>query len=237
MLMFLAGIVGIGVTHEVVWLATSKEPLAVSGLRGAYRTMSTNHLKQLGISAHSFHDIEKRLPAGATFDAQGRALHGWQTYLLPYVEQGDTFKKIDLAIPWNHPANAPTMYFNIQLFTNPAVYQPDSKDFAPSHYAGNVHVLGATPLKLNEIADGTTNTILAGEVAQNLKPWGMPMNCRDPAAGLHGPTGFGHPHGKQVQFLFADGSVRSLRGDISPGVLKALATPRGGEQIVHSDFD
>jgi prepilin-type processing-associated H-X9-DG protein len=153
------------------------------------------------------------------------------------VEQGDTFKKIDLAIPWNHPANAPTMYFNIQLFTNPAVYQPDSKDFAPSHYAGNVHVLGATPLKLNEIADGTTNTILAGEVAQNLKPWGMPMNCRDPAAGLHGPTGFGHPHGKQVQFLFADGSVRSLRGDISPGVLKALATPRGGEQIVQSDFD
>jgi hypothetical protein len=37
-------------------------------------------------------------------------------------------------------------------------------------------------------------------------------------------------------FAMADGSVRTLKADISPSVLKALSTPRGGEKIDVADF-
>ena len=36
---------------------------------------------------------------------------------------------------------------------------------------------------LRDITDGTSNTMMAGEVAVGFKPWGDPSNVRDPAAG------------------------------------------------------
>jgi len=231
MLMFLAGIVGIGITHEVVWLATTKEPLG-SRFPAAYQMQSRNNLKMLGLGAHSYHDVHKRtLPAGGTFDANGRAMHGWQTMLLPYVDGDAIFKKVDFTVPWNDARNAAAIQSEVSVFMNPAIFGSPPKGFAPSHYAGNVQVLRAAPMNINDITDGTSNTLMMGEVAQDFKPWAMPMNCRDPANGLNRPDGFGHPYGKHVQLLFVDGTVRVIRPDISPTVLKALATPRGGEKF------
>ena len=36
--------------------------------------------------------------------------------------------------------------------------------------------------------------------------------------------------------LFTDGSVQSLHAGIDPAVLKALATPAGGEAVDRGDF-
>jgi prepilin-type N-terminal cleavage/methylation domain-containing protein len=237
MLLFLAGIVGIGITHEVVWLATSNEPLGTSRRPAAHSTHSVNNLKQIGLALHGFHDFDLRFPAGATFDAHGRAMHGWQTMILPYVEQGPLFANINLQQPWNGPDNVALMKTQIHVFQHPAVAQTEDNAYALSHYAGNVHVLGVKGMTQKDITDGTSNTLLSGEVAQQFKPWGMPMNCRDPGVGLNRPDGFANPQSKPVAFLFADGTVRRLRADISPTVLKALATPRGGEKIAAGDLD
>jgi hypothetical protein len=63
------------------------------------------------------------------------------------------------------------------------------------------------------------------------------MNCRDPAVGLNQPHGFANPRKGHVAVTFGDGTVRTIRADISPEVLKALATPRGGEKIDDADLD
>jgi prepilin-type processing-associated H-X9-DG protein len=75
------------------------------------------------------------------------------------------------------------------------------------------------------MVNGTSNTILIGEVAGNPKPWGYPTNWRDPLLGVNRtPDGFGHPAGgRGVQFAFADGSVRTFADDTSPEVLAPLA--------------
>ena len=80
--------------------------------------------------------------------------------------------------------------------------------FALSHFAANQHVMGPNRgLKLKDITDGTSQTLLVGEVNSLLQPWGAPTNYRDPMRGLNkDPRGFGgdnDPGG--VMFIFADG--------------------------------
>jgi hypothetical protein len=81
--------------------------------------------------------------------------------------------------------------------------------------------------------DGTSNTILAGEAWAAYKPWGHPRSWRDPAAGIRTtPDTFGSPmRSDQAQFLMADGSVRTVNRKVGLDVLKALATPDGGEDL------
>ena len=88
------------------------------------------------------------------------------------------------------------------------------------------------------IADGTSNTILAGEAAGNFKPWGNPENRRDPSNGIQaGPDSYGSPGSPGAVFLFCDGSVRYLSKAVNPDVLKAFATPAGGEIITQGGTD
>ena len=88
-------------------------------------------------------------------------------------------------------------------------------------------------VRLRDIVDGTSNTIIVGEVTTGLKSWGDPTNLRDPADGLgNTPQQFGlrrRPAGEGAQFLMTDGAVRFISTEVDPEVLKALSTPDGGE--------
>src|SRR5262249_45237366 len=118
--------------------------------------------------------------------------------------------------------------------------QQDREGFYLIHYAANIRVMGGdTPRSFKDITDGVSNTILAGEVADNLKPWGYPANWRDPALGINkSADGFGGPWKTRrgVQFIFVDGSWHFIKEDIDPATLKALSTPDGGESVKFEDY-
>jgi hypothetical protein len=107
--MFLAGISMIGITHQVVWMATSPESLWTRRPSGFYasRTQAHNNLKQITLGALNYHDEHKQLPPGSTFDSVGNALHGWQTFILPYIdiEEQKLDKLIDKNLPWHDGRN------------------------------------------------------------------------------------------------------------------------------------
>jgi hypothetical protein len=104
-----------------------------------------------------------------------------------------------------------------------------------SHYAANVYVMGGgRPLDLrHDFPGGTSSTILAGEAARNYRPWGHHANWRDPGLGINTtPEGFGNPSPQGFAcFAMADGSVRIFSSKTSRELLKALATPAGGEKL------
>lgn len=237
MLMFVAGTATVGFAHQTAWLVTSPEPLVTGGIRNAaYRAKSQNNVKQIAIAVHDYASTYKDdMPPGAIFDKDGQALHGWMTVLLPHVEQDALYKQLDLQKPWTDERNAPTFKTAVRYYESPFEQRgkSDGDGFALAHYATNVHLMGARqPFKIDKIPDGTSNTLLLGEVATEPRPWGHPLNWRDPMLGLNrSPHGFGSRRKVEVIFALADGSVRSIRGDIAPEVLKALSTPDGGETV------
>jgi hypothetical protein len=240
-LMFVAGIAAAGLTHQVARLVTSPEPLVEGGLRDTVsRIYSSNHLTDIGRGASDYHEAYQHFPAGGTFDAEGRGLHGWQTALLPYIDQQPLYERIDRKKPWDHPENYAPFRTPVEIYLNWGV-QPraDVQGLALSHYAANVHVLGGNAKRtLGSITDGPEHTILAGEAGGHYKPWGYPANWRDPALGLHQtPDGFGGPSGPWTLFVFCDGSIHRIKDDIDPAFLRALSTPNGGEKLPESSPD
>lgn len=237
LLMFVAGISMVGATHHVAWMIGSQEELVATGVReAARRANSSNRLREQGIGLHNYHDTHGALPSGATADEQGRLLHGWMTAILPFIERATLSEQIDPQLPWNDPTNAAVFRTVVPsyLLRYPQVPAHDANGYAMAGYASNQHVMGGTGpgMKLAEMTDGASHTLLAGEAYGNYKPWGHPRNWRDPALGINqSPDGFGGPRKSGGQMVFADGHVQHLSPDIDPTVLQALATPRGGEPI------
>lgn len=244
LLAFTAGISVVGVVHQAVWMMTGKERLLAHNRFEFYgRTMSKNHLKSIGIGLHNYADTNDSLTSGGTFDAHGRPLHSAMTMILPFVEQQALFANIDLQQPWNGNRNRKVFETVVPIYQfPPGVPNPElSADpgkvpgFALSNYAGNIRVLRlGQSMRITDIRDGTSNTILFGEVHENLRPWGDPLNVRDPAIGINqGPKSFGSPFsaGRGCNMLLADGSVRFVSESTALDVLKALSTPASGEPL------
>jgi len=208
---------------------------AVSQARNAARqTQSRNNLKQIGLALHNYHDVYSVFPPGGVYSEDGTAHHGWQTSLLPYVDQAYLYNQIDFNKPWTDPANAQVFQTQVPTYLSPfEAANRMASGGAASHYAGNKHVLYEnSSVALFDVTDGSSNTILAGEVGAGYKAWGDPSNIRDPALGiLNDATSFGRPSGAPdgCAILLMDGSVRQISEDIDPAILKALATPDGGE--------
>jgi len=163
-------------------------------------------------------------------------LHGWQTLLLPHMEQQPLFDTIDLDRPYNDPVNLPSFRQQVEAFQNPGVdVLEDDDGLSLAHHSGNSQVIvsGRAPLRFVEITDGTSNTLGIGEIAAAYPPWGRPRNARDPADGLNtSPRSFGGPRkGGGTQFGMLDGKVVYLNSNIDPAVLQALASPFGGETV------
>lgn len=213
---------------------------AVQSARNVARvTQSQNNLRQIGLALHNYHDTIQTFPPGGVHSADGTAYHSWQTMLLPYVGQAPLYNAIDFDRPWTDPVNASLFATNVPVFLNPLErVRGGATGGAPSHYAGNSQVLFEnSSISLKDVTDGTSNTIFAGEVGAGYRAWGDPQNVRDPADGIgSNATTFGNPDSSlSCEFLMMDGSARTISSDIDPDVLKALATPNGGEEVP-SDF-
>lgn len=230
--LFWAGLASVGLVRATQWLLQTEDNWFTDRY-SPNRTKKINDLKTIAERMHLHNDVLKALPPGATFDARGEALHGWQTLLLPFIEQDYLYKQIRLDLPWSHRANRPHFRKQVMDYEDPYYGGRFDGEFPVTHYAGNVHILGARALHLpNDFPDGTSNTLLIGEAAGKFLPWGRPGNWRDPALGINrSPNGFGHPRFDRAYFALADGSVRFISDKISPATLKALATPAGGEKI------
>ncbi|HEX4613991.1 MAG TPA: DUF1559 domain-containing protein [Urbifossiella sp.] len=104
-----------------------------------------------------------------------------------------------------------------------------------------------TALNALTFADGTSNTLLLVETAHEPGHWavGGPATVRPfipgagPYIGAGRPFGGYHPgdagllpvRGGLVTVAMADASIRTIRGDIAPAVLEALATAAGQEPL------
>lgn len=85
-----------------VLLLTLTLPGILHARQQARQESCKNNLRQLGLAIHNYHDVYNRFPpAWCTnhFDANSKAAYGWQTSILPFVEQANLYTQIDFNQP------------------------------------------------------------------------------------------------------------------------------------------
>jgi hypothetical protein len=209
--------------------------------RDDWRTQSQSSLKMIGLALHSYHDTHRKWPPAVVTDKLGKPLYSWRVLLLPFLEQNELYKQFKLDEPWDSPANRQL------LEKRPPCYW-QSGDEPPGTTRYQAIVGRGTAWERPDLTfqhgfpDGTGNTIMVVEAA-NPAPWSKPADLEfDPKGAL--PV-VGGPHSVPVSYffcyvtkrvqgfnaLFVDASVRFMRTDIAPDVLRAMLTRNGGEKV------
>ena len=103
----------------------------------AARMQCANNLHQLGLALHHYHDANSRFPPAfiRTSGKQSGTAYGisypddtwsgltgwaWGTLLLPYVEQDNLYKSLNLNLPCWAPENAPFVKTKLSIFLCPS---------------------------------------------------------------------------------------------------------------------
>jgi prepilin-type N-terminal cleavage/methylation domain-containing protein/prepilin-type processing-associated H-X9-DG protein len=203
---------------------------------------------------------------------------GWASFILPQIEQDNLTNAIRFDQGIEAPANSGVRVVPIKSYRCPSDDAPLTFTAQRFDAAGNpvasicqvasanyVGVFGVgepgvdgdgvffrnSNVRIADITDGTSQTLLVGERAHQLAPatWVgavtgaevFPYNASNLVLGhtgeSEGPAGptesnhFSSRHSGGVNFLFADAHVQFLTNSVSYPVYKALSTRAGGEPV------
>lgn len=169
----------LGVLVALLLPAVQKARSAASRLRCA------NNLRQIGLALHQYHDGADALPPGVTSDVPNQPFPrmAWLTRLLPYIDQGPLWDYTTVAFSYQRwpYANPPHLAFGTPIPTFSCPADPRTEQTQPTHenlqpaLTSYVGVLGTAfdrsdgvlfldaPVRLTDIGDGTSNTVMVGE--------------------------------------------------------------------------
>ncbi len=138
--------------------------------QAASRNSSTNNLKQLGLAAFNYESTFGNFPSG--LDDKHFSAHA---HLLPYIEQGNLYNIIEFKKNAEDTANDPARKIVVKVYLSPL----DTLGLGTNLTGGTNYFFcaGSKPslsdndgvcyqnskLKIVQITDGTSNTILTGE--------------------------------------------------------------------------
>jgi len=215
-------------SQRVAVVRTIAEQAITRAVAIAFRDVSANHLKQIGLAMLNYEDKKKTYPDRAIRDKDGKPLLSWRVAILPEIDGGVLYKEFHLDEPWDSEHNRKL------IDRMPDVYK--SPDTAAQHPGRTRYVVpvGDTTIfppdrgvLIKEVTDGTSKTIMTIEVDPQhaviwTKPEDLDIDLDDPARGTFNgdlPAVVG----------FADGSTHIIRRDIPLKTLRAMLTRNGGE--------
>jgi len=212
--------------------AAANARAAESTAQGAAQmAANANNLKQIGLAMHNYESAVRTFPAAAISSKDGKPLLSWRVALLPYLDEKLLYNQFKLDEPWDSPHNKKL------LAKMPKVYMPLGVDTKMHSTIFRVFVgpgaafEGTKGMRVASFTDGTSNTILVVEAGEAV-PWTKPDELsftpkgKLPKVGGHFKNGF--------NVLMGDGSVRRIRANFDPELLRAAITRNGGEVL---DFD
>lgn len=164
-------------------------PAIQQAREAARRAQCGNNVMQIGLAIHNYEFAYSVLPPGVVnrtspIRNEPKGYHvGWQLQLLPYLEQGPTFKAFGFKVGVYDPANDNVRSRLIPVYacpTDPLGFvthmAPDGRTVGTSNYAGCHHDIEApiaasntgvfflnSSIRYDQLTDGSTNTIFFGE--------------------------------------------------------------------------
>jgi hypothetical protein len=165
-------------------------------------------------------------------DADGTPLYSWRVLILPYLEQNAAYEAFDKDASWDSPQNSVISSTMIPAYTH-----PDDMSTGTSYIMPTGTGLIAEPgkaIKLADVTDGTSNTILVVDAGYPIGPWAAPkdLDVSPNSAYTIGPGGTIQPRNNQITVLFADGSTQTYDVASFPLMeLQSMFTRAGGEVV------
>ncbi len=212
-------------------LAEATVPAVTAARESAQRVQSMNHMKQLGLAMHNYHEVKKTFPPAASRDAQGKPLLSWRVHILPYLEEPGLYEQFHLDEPWDSPHNKALLAQMPQVFRSPASKsrKPGYTNYVVPVGPGTVFE-GPEGRSFRDIRDGTSNTIMILEVDDaHAVPWTKPddwtYDRENPTSGLGGL----YPH--VFHAALCDGSIHALALEVDPEVLRRLLECNDGKFV------
>jgi len=184
-------------------------PAVQQAREAARRTQCKNHLKQIGLAVHNYESSNSQFPPSACLDlaAIGSTTTGnfsWSVHgrIMPFLEQGNLYKKINLQTAWTTGGEAaPISGIKIPVYSCPSDPQGDlarAEAGKPTVYCttfgfnhgtwltytpatntgGDGMFFPNSKLGQRDVSDGTTNTLMAAEV----KAWTAYTRNTQPAS-------------------------------------------------------
>jgi prepilin-type N-terminal cleavage/methylation domain-containing protein len=253
----------------------------------AARTQCQNNLKQIGLAFHAHHSMHRYFPSGGwdwsstptyingtpAVGAQQEA--GWGFQILPFIEAGHIWRggdakndedRVRVAMGTPHPIffcptrrTPQTLTFEFPGFFNNKPLVIALCDFGAGNWENTGPVRQYQPIRIGQITDGASNTLLVAEKRLNLQKLGSVQEDDDvgyaggfdndtirkteepPAPDYSAATGdgdfrFGASHSGSFHAVFADGSIRVIQYTIDPTIFNWLGNIADGNTIVGSDF-
>ena len=209
---------------------------AVSSARGAARrAQCVNSLKQIAFAMHNYHDTFKAFPAAVMTDDDGNPRRSWRVALLPFLDGGPYYDSYNFSEPWDSPNNQGLAGLGLAFFHCPAEETPVATDTNYVMIVGK-GTIGGEPnecVKMRDVLDGTSNTIMAIEVAGSGIGWLEPRDMTVDEAVQYitnpGASGRVHAHPGGVNAAFADGSVQFIAETTDPAVLRSMMIRDDGQ--------
>lgn len=219
----------------------------------ARRTVCFNHLKQISLGLHSYHNAHESFPAGAIEWRLGgnSALRqlAWSAFLLPFVEQQNVYQRLDLSTPFDSAQNADAAATILDVYLCPTGLRGAElvSGRGPTDYGGIFGerinspnnppkgiLIHDTMIRIADVLDGTSNTLIVAEdTAWGDGQWINGRNVFDQAFAINAAPKFendirsDHPGGANA--ARADGSVSFLPESTELFVLGAICSRADGE--------
>lgn len=262
-------------------------PAVQAAREAARRCACMNNISQLALALHNHEFAAERFPAGVSNPTgpirnEAVGIHvSWIVRILPYMEQSSVYAHFDQEAGTYASVNRDARSQRLPTLICPSYYDPnydlnsknegDGMPLANSNYAG-CHHDSESPIDANnngilflnsrirfgDIRDGSSNTILVGEMFPGAGSLGWASGTRatlrntgnsilgapnpnpqqaiiPPAVGSLDVGGFGSNHTGGAQFALADGSVRFLSQNISPALFRKLGNRADGEMLYGSE--
>jgi hypothetical protein len=195
--------------------------------------ISKQRLQRIAFAMHDYRMANGTFPPQATLLPSGTPGLSWRVLLLPYLGQGDLYRRFNLREPWDGPTNRPLLAEMPEVY-HPVVGTPGEETYyqvfvgpgASFEFPEALQKRGLPGLRLADFPDGFSTTLLLIE-GGNTVPWTKPQDL------VYSPTGplpkIGGQFRDRAWATTLDGAYFAIRTDAPESLLRLAITRNDGQ--------
>lgn len=205
-------------TMFLVFVFAIVVPAILDARQVARRVQWIGQLKQLGLAMHNYHDCYNTLPPGGIFRADGEAMHGWPTVILPFVDANPFYSTIDFHKPWDDPIQLGRFfdaevreYVGLERLFTSVQLKMSRGPMIPLHVAANSWLMHRnSSIRIIDIEE-KAGTMLLADSSAPYDVFGSPFNWRNPklTRGVS-PAAFGNIFPDRTTVIFVDAHTETI---------------------------